>query len=88
MATRTLSAPDGSTWEVWDVLPGLQVEPRERRSPLLPDEMAGGWLCFDSPGEKRRLYPIPREWDRLSDAELWHLCQQSRSARPDRIPSF
>ncbi|HEX6036775.1 hypothetical protein [Longimicrobium sp.] len=88
MATRTLHAPDGSVWEIWDVLPGLQVGPREGRAPLLPDEMSAGWLCFESPGEKRRLYPIPDGWDRSPDAELWRLCQGALPARPDRTPSF
>jgi hypothetical protein len=88
MASRTLRAPDGTVWEVWDVQPGLQMSPRKGRSPLLPDEMAAGWLCFDSPGEKRRLYPIPAEWDRSGDAELWRLCGEARPVRPDRIPSL
>jgi hypothetical protein len=88
MATRTLHAPDGTVWEVWDVLPGLQVGPREGRAPLLPDDMAAGWLCFDSSGEKRRLYPIPERWDEIADEDLWRMCQDASPARPDRIPSF
>ncbi|HEX6912535.1 MAG TPA: hypothetical protein VF142_19165 [Longimicrobium sp.] len=50
--------------------------------------MAGGWLCFDSPGEKRRLYPIPAGWDQFPDAELMQMCREARAVRPDRIPSF
>ena len=88
MATRTLHAPDGSVWEVWDVQPGLQIGPRIGRRPLLPEEMAAGWLCFDSPAEKRRLYPIPAGWEESEDAELWRLCSNARPVRPDRIPSF
>lgn len=88
MATRTLHAPDGTVWEIWDVLPGLQLGARKSRTPLLPDEMAGGWLCFDSPAQKRRLYPIPAGWDQSDDAELWQLCQDARAVRSDRIPSF
>lgn len=88
MASRTLRAPDGTVWEVWDVQPGLRISPRKGGSPLLPDEMAAGWLCFDSPGEKRRLYPIPADWDTSGDAELWRLCGAARAVRPDRIPSL
>lgn len=88
MATRTLRAPDGTVWEVWDVLPGLQLSPRQGRNALLPDDMAEGWLCFDSPGEKRRLYPIPAGWEASEDEELWRLCSHARPVRPDRIPSF
>lgn len=88
MATRTLHAPDGTRWEVWDVQPGLQLGPSRSHSALLPDEMAGGWLCFDSAGEKRRLYPIPDGWDRSGDAELLQMCRDARPVRPDRLPSF
>ncbi|MBW3572021.1 MAG: hypothetical protein KY467_13035 [Gemmatimonadetes bacterium] len=88
MATRSLRAPDGTVWEVWDVQPGLQLESRPGRSVLLPDEMAAGWLCFDSAGEKRRLYPIPSCWDECADADLLQMCRDARPVRADRIPSF
>lgn len=87
MATRTLHAPDGTVWEVWDVQPGLQLGP-SRTGALLPDEMAGGWLCFDSPAEKRRLYPIPPDWDESAEEELLQMCCDARPVRPDRLPSF
>ncbi|HEU0298824.1 MAG TPA: hypothetical protein VFR37_05200 [Longimicrobium sp.] len=83
MATRTLRAPDGTVWEVWDVLPGLQLE-REGRSVLLPDEMSTGWLCFDGPGEKRRLYPIPHRWEDSADEDLWRMCCAANPVRPRR----
>lgn len=88
MATRTLYAPDGTVWEVWDVQPGLQLDPSRGRSALLPAEMAGGWLCFESSGEKRRLFPIPAGWDQSPDTELLRMCREARAVRPDRIPSF
>jgi hypothetical protein len=33
-------------------------------------ELQRGWLCFQSETEKRRLTPIPAEWDALPDPEL------------------
>lgn len=33
-------------------------------------ELASGWLCFRGAGEKRRLAPIPTDWDGLDDAQL------------------
>lgn len=81
MATRTLHAPDGTVWEVWDVLPGLQLGPRSGRGPLLPDEMADGWLCFDGPGEKRRLFPIPPSWEDSEDEDLWEMCRGANAVR-------
>jgi hypothetical protein len=40
-----------------------------------------GWLCFQRGTDRRRLSPIPDDWQRLSDAELDALC---RTARPVR----
>jgi hypothetical protein len=50
--------------------------------------MAGGWLCFDSPEEKRRLYPIPPDWHQSAEGDLLQMCRAARPVRPDRIPSF
>jgi hypothetical protein len=43
--------------------------------------MAGGWLCFESVAEKRRLHPIPPGWENGSDAELWQLCSGATPVR-------
>jgi hypothetical protein len=29
-----------------------------------------GWLCFERGGDRRRLSPIPENWERLTDEEL------------------
>ena len=46
-------------------------------------ELAGGWLCFESAVEKRRLWPIPSGWELLSDMELTALCARAAQA-PER----
>lgn len=51
------------------------------RSNLLTPGLERGWLCFESDAEKRRLSPIPPDWDRGTDEELVALCSQA-SARP------
>ena len=38
-----------------------------------------GWLCFERGVDRRRLAPIPDNWQRCSDRELEDYC---RSARP------
>src|SRR5690349_6117122 len=48
-------------------------------------ELVGGWLCFESDREKRRLWPIPSGWELLSDAELTTLCSTASHA-PERKP--
>jgi len=39
------------------------------RDSLVPNP-GGGWLCFQSESEKRRLTPVPGGWTTASDAEL------------------
>jgi hypothetical protein len=51
---------------------------RERRMHLRHPELSGGWVCFRSPREKRRLSPPPPAWDAASDAELEALCAQAQ----------
>ena len=54
-------------------------EPRVRVSPGL--EL--GWLVFESRAERRRLAPIPRGWERLTERELEALCHRA-AALPAR----
>jgi hypothetical protein len=62
------------------VVPGWTPERRmrNRRMQLRHPELTGGWVCFTSEREKRRLSPPPAEWDAVSDAELEALCAQAR----------
>ncbi|HVE79900.1 MAG TPA: hypothetical protein VNA89_13625 [Gemmatimonadaceae bacterium] len=41
---------------------------------ILPG-LEGGWLVFDAPAERRRITPIPGDWERATDAELEALCR-------------
>lgn len=43
---------------------------RPRLKAQLPGDFAGGWLCFDAPGERRRLAPPPETWDEAGDEAL------------------
>jgi hypothetical protein len=46
----------------------------------------GGWLVFESEGEKRRLMAIPTDWDMLSDADLEQLFRAARRVRKVATP--
>lgn len=81
MAVRTFDAPDGTTWSVWEVIPGRVSEFRSRSGSHLPQGMADGWLCFDCGAQKRRLVPLPAAWQEQPDAALWSWC---RAAEPVR----
>jgi hypothetical protein len=53
---------------------------RRRAAPALPERLAGGWLIFEGPGERRRLAPIPPHWDRLADHDLERLRERAAPA--------
>ena len=104
MALRAFSAPDGSLWQVWSVVPGgldavldkrqhdrrgqdvLAYTGRERRVaerrqgsrlPGVSEALEGGWLCFESAGERRRLVPVPAGWEESEDADLVRLWERA-----------
>jgi hypothetical protein len=50
------------------------------RRPVIGNGLDGGWLCFENQLEKRRLTPIPGDWQRCSAAELERYCQAAKRA--------
>jgi hypothetical protein len=71
MAHRTFVDRIGMTWDVWDVRP--ETKPGYEAFSGVP---AGGWLCFQSGSTRKRLIPIPPDWDTLPEDELqryWRL---------------
>lgn len=99
MAHRTFRDSAGRTWEVWPVTveymerredestgaPGGS-ERRRRPSfrPRVTSQWRGGWLAFETHGEKRRLAPYPHDWSDRSDSELEGLCGQALSVTSSR----
>ncbi|HXD47771.1 MAG TPA: hypothetical protein VN600_03285 [Gemmatimonadaceae bacterium] len=43
--------------------------------------VAGGWLCFECEGERRRLSPIPDDWMRCSASQIERYCHSARVVR-------
>ena len=66
----------GVRWDVW------AVYPETRPSPLtaLPGPFQSGWLVFESALEKRRLSPVPNDWQTLPPSELERLRDQAEVA--------
>jgi hypothetical protein len=63
---RAFTDSTGVEWRVWDVLPtaGIgDIGPEALTGSLKNTAFANGWLCFESPTEKRRLAPIPPGWE-------------------------
>ena len=49
--------------------------PERRKSPFrrnisVATEYSDGWLCFESEGEKRRLAPVPQDWNEAGPDRL------------------
>jgi hypothetical protein len=63
---RQFLLSDGRECAVFGVDPSL--------SDSVDPEFCAGWLCFEQSGERRRLGPIPKDWQTFSDtdlADLW-----------------
>jgi hypothetical protein len=84
----------GVTWRVWDVYPSR----RSRAGVTTASPEVGGypnhvftdgWLCFECTAEKRRLAPIPVEWETCDGRRLEQLCKRagrvSRTGKNDAI---
>lgn len=81
MALRSFTAPDGTVWNVWNVVPTLG---RTDHRLAFAAGMAEGWLCFESSAGKRRLVPVPDGWDAWSDDQLRSSLQAAEPVPPRR----
>jgi hypothetical protein len=68
MAVRHVVDAQGVAWVVWPVIPEA-LHPKTAAEDYL-GEYEGGWLCFESAKERRRLPDYPDDWERLPDEEL------------------
>jgi hypothetical protein len=101
MAHRTFRDELGRAWDVWEVVP-TAVERRiaratsraaaaERRRVqetrvVVPDALQKGWLAFQSGKERRRLAPIPKDWEEMTASELLDLLNSAdRRSRARRL---
>lgn len=61
----------------------------QTRRAILSGSYAHGWLCFESPGEKRRLSPIPGDWITCDDETLEaYMSTAKRVGGPGRVANF
>ena len=59
--------------------------PRRRAAPLPGYEL--GWLCFEGGGQRRRLAPIPPDWERCSSDALNRYRAEAEHTRPPSRPA-
>lgn len=94
---REFTDRNGQRWRVWDVTPSVRPF-----TPTAPDaspgaspgpspfptfEFSDGWLCFETTNEKRRLAPIPAEWETCPPDVLEELCTRAGFATRHTPPT-
>lgn len=50
---------------------------RRKTAVTMSTAFAAGWLVFQAPTERRRLAPIPADWEALSSDDLARLCERA-----------
>ena len=81
---RQIRDDAGIEWMVYEVNPALGPS---RSIDSLPEGYRSGWLCFESPSEKRRLTPLPSGWQDLTIEQLGALLLTAALVRkPIRNP--
>ena len=80
---RQFTDAKGTRWRVWDVWPTPRTSSTGSMSAsdavvAFPDrDFAAGWLCFECDTEKRRLAPIPPEWEMCEECVLEEMCARA-----------
>jgi hypothetical protein len=90
MAYRKIVDSTQQAWDVWEVVPSLvreitdEPDAAPRRKIVVPAELQGGWLAFQSEKERRRIAPVPRDWAELPDDALLDLLGNAPVVAPQR----
>ena len=77
MALRGFVGDDGQEWQVWDTRPAItspNVNPAVPDTfgdiPRISKKREGGWLTFTAAADRRRLSPIPDDWETADEPSL------------------
>jgi hypothetical protein len=86
MPAREFKDGRGREWRVWDVRPD-DLNARTKDEDFLAQLYYTGWIVFEmkAGSDKRRLYPIPKGWNELPDAELEVLLQKAEVVPPRKL---
>jgi hypothetical protein len=80
MTMRSCTDRAGVRWEIFEVHPAAG-----RGSDRMPEAFRLGWLCFQSPTERRRLAPVPSGWQRWEEGALLAALEHGHRS-PRRTP--
>lgn len=67
MPQREFTDSNGTRWLVWSTTPSA--------GSVLGTDMQKGWLTFESDDERRRLVPIPRDWEAAASDRMELYCK-------------
>ena len=77
MALRGFVGDDGQEWQVWDTRPSISspnadesASPKAGEFPRFSKKREDGWLTFTAAVDRRRLSPIPEDWETADEASL------------------
>ena len=76
VALREFIDARGILWTVWSTVPSSRAG--------VPEPLRGGWLTFESSNERRRLAPIPRNWEEASQEKMQLFCGAAELLDPSR----
>ena len=79
---RTITDASGVEWTVFEVR--REGQAKDQWS-YLPEGFSEGWLCFESHYSKRRLTPVPPNWEQLGKDALVRMLHQAAPVRTRRI---
>jgi hypothetical protein len=87
VALREFVGDDGQEWQVWDTRPTVSP-PNVKASapatfgevPRISKKREAGWLTFTAAAGRRRLSPIPEDWETADETSL-----KAMLAAADRI---
>lgn len=72
MAIRDFTDAEGIHWRVWATVPYMRG---------VMSGMQSGWLTFESREMRKRLVPIPPNWENATIIELRAYCRKAEIAR-------
>jgi len=78
MPYREFLDSDGVGWTVWDTYPSRPVG--------MEAKWQDGWLTFQAGATRRRLAPIPNNWEEAPVSRLELMCRAAEPSRRDTPP--
>ena len=71
MPQREFTDSRGTSWLVWSTTPTTGA--------VLDGEMQQGWLTFECDEQRRRLVPVPRDWESAALDRLELYCRAAQA---------